>query len=61
MAGINEETKKVDDQRIEIIKALTHDFDKIKQEQVFLVQRYHELFIDYANATNSVTPSFLDC
>jgi hypothetical protein len=54
MAEINEETKEVEDQRIEITKAPTQDFEKIKQEQASLAQRYHVLSNDYANAANSI-------
>ena len=41
--------------KIETIKALTLDFEKIKLEQASLIQRYNELSNDYANATNSIT------
>ena len=41
------------DQRVEAIKALTLDLEKTKLEQASLIQRYHELSNDYANATNS--------
>ena len=54
MAKSNEKSKENEDQRIEIIKGLTHDLEKIKQEQTSLAQRYHEFSDDYANATNSV-------
>ena len=43
------------DQRVEAIKALTLDLEKIKLEQASLIQRYNELSNDYANATNSIT------
>ena len=42
------------DQRVESIKALTLDLEKIKLEQASLIQRYNELSNDYANATNSI-------
>ena len=54
MAKNNEKSKKDEDQRIEIIKTLTQNFEKIKLEQASLVQIYHELSNNYANATNSV-------
>ena len=41
--------------KVEAIKALTLDLEKIKLEQVSLIQRYNELSNDYANATNSIT------
>ena len=47
--------KEDEDQKVEAIKALTLDLEKIKLEQAFLVQRYNELSNDYANATNSST------
>ena len=54
MAKSNEKSKENEDQRIEIIKGLTQDLEKIKQEQASLVQRYQELSNNYANAANSV-------
>ena len=54
MAKNNKKSKEDEDQRIEIIKTLTQNLEKIKLEQASLVQRYHELSNNYANATNSV-------
>src|SRR6185437_7000731 len=45
--------KEDENQKVEAIKALTLDLEKIKLEQTSLIQRYHELSNDYANATNS--------
>ena len=44
-----------EDQRVEAIKALTQELEKIKLEEVSLIQRYNELSNDCANATNSIT------
>ena len=52
MARINEMTKE-DKFQVKVIKALTQELEMIKQEQASLAQMYHELFNDYANATNS--------
>ena len=54
MAKNNKKSKEDEDQRIEIIKTLTQNLEKIKLEQASLVQRYYELSNDYANTTNSV-------
>jgi len=43
-----------EDQRVEAIKALTQELEKIKLEHASLVHRYNELSNDYANATNSI-------
>ena len=43
-----------EDQRVEAIKALTQELEKIKLEHASLVHRYNELSNNYANATNSI-------
>ena len=53
MAKSKKIIKEDEDQKVEAIKALTLDLEKIKLEQTSLIQRYHELSNDYANATNS--------
>ena len=46
--------KEDEDKKIETIKALTLDLEKIKLEQASLIKRYNELSNDYTNTTNSV-------
>ena len=53
MAKSKKMVKEDKDQRVEAIKALTLNLEKIKLEQASLIQRYNELSNDYANATNS--------
>ena len=55
MAKSKKMIKEDEDQKVEAIKALTLDLEKIKLEQASLIQRYNELSNDYANATNSIT------
>ena len=55
MAKSKKKAKENEDQRVEAIKALTQDLEKIKLEQASLVQRYNNLSNDYDNATNSIT------
>ena len=55
MAKSKKEIKENEDQKVEAIKALIQDLEKIKLEQASLVQRYNELSNDYANPTNSNT------
>ena len=54
MAKSKKMIKEDEDQKIGAIKALTLDLEKIKLEQAFLIQRYHKLSNNYANATNSI-------
>jgi len=54
MAKSKKMIKEDEDQKVEAIKALTLDLEKIKLEQASLIQRYNELSNDYANVTNSI-------
>ena len=54
MAKIKKKINGNEDQRVEAIKALTQELEKIKLEHASLVHRYNELSNNYANATNSI-------
>ena len=54
MAKSKKMIKEDEDKKVEAIKALTQDLEKIKLEQASLIQRYNELSNDYDNVTNSI-------